>query len=252
MVQGRVSGEMNPWSSLKNMIHGADVIIEVVDARDIQRTRLPLAEKWAGSRRLLMVANKTDLLLDSSNLPRLQNGGIYACAKESDDREKIIKAILARTKNRPVRAIAIGYPNVGKSTLINMLAGRKAAKVSSVAGTTKNIQWISITPELMISDYRGMFPKYEKKDELVRKGALNVHGDEDKYAYQFADKVLKSAQLRKWLEERYDINLEDVTDSEGVLSKIAERRKWYKKGGELNLEEAARSLVRAMAEAPEI
>jgi ribosome biogenesis GTPase A len=259
-MKGRLSGEMNPWSSLKDMIHGADVIIEVVDARDLTGTRLLLAEKWAGSKRLLLLANKTDLLppdqsskpIHPSRLPKLQNGGMWVSAKDPSLREKIISTILSRTKNRPVRAILIGYPNVGKSTLLNMLAQRKAAKVSAVAGTTKNLQWVNINEELTISDYRGMFPKYEKKDELVRKGALNLQGDEEGYAYKFAEKILRSEQLKKWLEEKFNIELGGVHDSEALLSKIAERRKWYKKGGELNLEEAARALVRAMAEAPEM
>ncbi|MFH1785965.1 MAG: GTPase [Candidatus Micrarchaeota archaeon] len=251
-MKGREKGNMNPWSFLKNMIHSADVIIEVVDARDIKGTRLTLAEKWAGSKRLLLVANKSDLLPKDMELPKLENKGIFISAKDTDERSRIIKAILSRTSKRPVRAILVGYPNVGKSTLVNMLAQRKAAKVSAVAGTTKNLQWINITPELSITDYRGIFPKYEKKNELVRKGALNVQGNEDLYAYDFAEKILKSNELKKWLEEKYDISLENVSDSQGVLEKIAERRRWYIKGGELNLQEAARSLIRAMMEAPEM
>ncbi|MFH1520409.1 MAG: GTPase [Candidatus Micrarchaeota archaeon] len=247
-------GEMNPWSILKDMIHGVSVVLEVVDARDIPGTRLPLAEKWTGSKRLFMIVNKADLLPPGTILPKLQNKGMYVSAKSTDEnvRMGLIRAIIARTDVRPVKALLVGYPNVGKSTLINMLARKKVTRVSAVAGTTKSMQWIRINEDLILTDYRGMFPKYEKKDELVRKSALNVQGDEEKYAYKFAEKVLKSAKLRKWLEDKFGITLEGVTDSEGVLGKIAERRKWYLKGGELNLHESAKVLVRVMAEAPEM
>ncbi|MDD5172464.1 MAG: 50S ribosome-binding GTPase, partial [Candidatus ainarchaeum sp.] len=145
-----VRGRMNKWGVLKNIIHGADVIVEVVDARDIHGTRLPIAEKWAGSKRLLMVANKKDLLPEGTIVPELQNRGIAISAKTGGEegRKLLMKAIMARTKAKPpVKAIFIGYPNVGKSSLINMLAERKATRVSAVAGTTKNIQWVRVNGE---------------------------------------------------------------------------------------------------------
>jgi ribosome biogenesis GTPase A len=245
---------MNKWSALKDMIHGADVIVEVVDSRDVAGTRLPVAEKWAGSKRLLVVANKTDLLPEGAEMPKLQNKGIYASAKSTDEDERwrVIRAIMERTHARPVRAILVGYPNVGKSSLINMLARRKATRVSAVAGTTKNIQWVKVNQELMVSDYRGLFPAKEPQEALVRKGALNVQGDEEKHAYAFAGKVLAAPALKRWLEKKYDISLADAKDAEAVLERIARRRGWFLKGGEPNLQEACRSLVRAMAEAPEI
>lgn len=253
-MERRFGRKEDEWAFLRGMIHGADVIIEVVDARDVEGTRLPAAERMAGSRRLLMVANKKDLLPRGSRPPRLQNRGLYINAKLQSEgqRQGLIRAIMARTEARPVRALLIGYPNVGKSTLINMLAHRNAAKVSPVAGTTKDIQWVSIIPGLMVSDYRGLFPKREPRGELVRKGAMDVRGDEEAHAHPFAERVLRSAVLRAWLQEKLDVGLQDAKTSEHVLAAIARRRKLFLKGGGLNLEEAARILVRAMREAPEI
>ena len=253
MKQTRDRGQINKWSFLKDMIHGADVVVEIVDARDIKGTRLPIAEKWAGSKRLLMVVNKIDLLPQGIQLSKLPNKGVYVSARKADedDRWMLIRAILARTGSRPAKAILIGYPNVGKSSVINMLARRKATRVSPVAGTTKNIQWVRISDELIVSDYRGLFPSKEPKDELVKKGAINVQGDEERYAYKFAEKILRTQKLLKWLEKRYDVNLSAARTSEDILTAIAFRRKWYLKGGEPNLAEVARSLIRAMKEAPE-
>ncbi len=253
-MERRDRGKAGEWSFLKGMIHGADVIVEIVDARDVQGTRLPVAERMAGSRRLLMVANKTDLLPKGSALPKLANKGftISATTANENQRQALIRAIMARTAARPVHALLIGYPNVGKSTLVNMLAHRSAAKVSPVAGTTKDIQWVSITPDLIISDYRGLFPKKEAKAELVRKGAMDVRGDEEVHAHPFAERVLHSRVLRAWLEQKFDVDLKAARSSDDVLIAIASRRRLFIKGGELNLEEAARLLVRAMKDAPEI
>jgi hypothetical protein len=248
------SGKAGEWIFLKGMIHGADVLVEIVDARDVAGTRLPVLERMAGSKRLLVVANKVDLLPEGSGLPKLQNRGFTISAKTANEnqRQALIRAILARTEARPARALLLGYPNVGKSTLINMLARRSAAKVSPVAGTTKNIQWISVTPDLTISDYRGLFPKKEARAELVRKGARDVRGDEEEHVHAFAEKILRSAVLRKWAEKRFDMNLATAHSSEDVLVAIATRRKLFVKGGELNTAEAARVLVRAMKDAPEM
>jgi ribosome biogenesis GTPase A len=250
----RRSKKAGEWSFLKDMIHGADVIVEVVDARDIAGTRLPMIERMAGSRRLLMVANKLDLLAEGARLPKLANGGFTISSTKANEsqRRALIGAIKGRTQARPARALLLGYPNVGKSTLINMLAQRKAARVSPVAGTTKDIQWISITSDLTVSDYRGVYPKHEKKDELVRKGAMDVRGNEEGHAHTFAQKIIRSTALRQWMEKEFDLSLGDAHSSEDVLAALARRRKLYVKGGELNIDEAARVLIRAMKDAPEI
>ncbi len=250
-------GQRHPkdhWTFLRNMIHGADVIVEVLDARDIEGTRLQIAERWTGSKRLLVVANKADLLHEGAARQRLQNKGIYLSAKEGGaaGRNLLMRSILGRTGQRPLKAIFIGYPNVGKSSLINLLVGRQAVKVSPVAGTTKDIQWIRVNDELMVSDYRGMFPKSEKKESLVRKGAVKLGSEQEKYAFEFAGRALISRALRRWLEKRYDVDLDGAAGPEEVIRRIAVRRGWLLKGGEPNMGEAARHLLRAMMEAPEI
>lgn len=241
---------LGPWEKVRELIHGADVIIEVVDARDIKSTRIPLAERWSGVARLLMIVNKVDLLPEGKKIEK----GIAISAKErkAEDRNRIIKAILERSDSRPVRALLIGYPNVGKSTIINMLARRKVARVSPVPGTTRNLQWIKVNPDLVISDYRGVFPKHESEADMMRKGALNVTSKREHYAYRFAEKAMKSKVLKDWLEKTYDVELEGAGDSEEVLKRICERRGWYLKGGEVDLGRAARHLLKSMNEAPEI
>jgi ribosome biogenesis GTPase A len=245
------SSGMNRWQELYDLIQRSNVIVEVVDARDIDGTRVLTAERWADRKSLLIVANKKDLLHKDAQLPR----GVIAFSAKSQDpheRRRLHDAILTMTEVRPVRALFIGYPNIGKSSLINMLAHRHVARVSPVAGTTKSEQWVVISPQLSVTDYRGVYPETEAKADLVRKGALNVQSDAEAYAHGITVRVLKSPRLREWLEQKFDIALSGAVSSEDVLSRIARRRGWFLKGGELNLAEAARSLVRAMREAPEI
>jgi ribosome biogenesis GTPase A len=244
-------GGMNRWQELYDIMQRANVIVEVVDARDPEGTKVLTAERWTDKEHLLVVANKADLLPRGKRLPA---GTILVSAKNraQEARWKLLRAVMGKTKERPVKALFIGYPNVGKSSIINMLARRKAAKVSPVAGTTKSEQWVAVNEELMVTDYRGVYPETESRSELVRKGAVNFQNDAQAYAHDTAMKVLRSKRLMAWIEKTYGISLQSAKTSEDVLAIIAKRRGWILKGGELNMEEAAKSLLRSMREAPEI
>ena len=246
-------GKMNKWVRLKNLIREADVIIEILDIRDAQGTRLPLAEEWAGPKRLIILANKADLLTKGER-PELPKHAILTSAKATVGmhRNAIIQAILMKATERPVKVLFVGYPNVGKSSIINMLAKRKAARVSPVAGTTRDVQWVHISDDILATDYRGLFPESETREGLVRKAAINASGNDECYAYQFAERVLERPKLRAWFEKKYDVKLDNAKTSEDVLNAVAERRKYRLKGNQLNIGDAARSILRAMKEAPEI
>ncbi|MBU0590591.1 50S ribosome-binding GTPase [Candidatus Micrarchaeota archaeon] len=239
---------MNEWEQLKKTMKGIDIVVELVDARDIAGTRIAIIERLAGNNRLVIIANKSDLKMDAAEGNRFisaKNGG-------EKDRAKVMKLIMDKTKKRPVKALFVGYPNVGKSSTINLLARKSAAKVAPVAGTTKNVQWIKINDELRVTDYRGVYPKHEKKHDLIRKGAINIESGAEVYAYKLAEEILESQTLRKWIEGKFDLSLDDAILGVDVLSIIATRRGFVIKGGELNIEEAAKILIRAMREAPEI
>lgn len=236
------------WRHLRQLIKEANVVVEVVDARDVEGTRLPLAESWAG-KKLMIIANKMDL---ADEIPDETRFVISAKRCGEADRKRIIGEMVERTAKRPVKALFIGYPNIGKSSIINMLAKRKAARVSPVAGTTKNVQWVKVNPELMVTDYRGVYPKGEERIDLMRKGAVNIEKDAELHAYEFAKRALGSQRLRSWLGEKLGMELSGIEDEDGLFRAIAKRRKLVLRGGELNTEEAARILVRLMREAPEI
>ncbi|MBN1169394.1 50S ribosome-binding GTPase [Candidatus Micrarchaeota archaeon] len=238
---------MKKFEEMKFLIHDADVILEVVDARDLQGTRLPIVERMSGTNRLIIVVNKTDL----SEPPAIPKNAIKISAKIAESRKTVINAIMEKTDKRPAKALLIGYPNVGKSSIINMLARKKVARVSAVAGTTRNVQWVKISDDLMVTDYRGVFPKGEKKEDLIRKKAINID-DNPEYGYLEGKRILESRKLRKWIGKKLEISLEGINDAESLLEAIAKRRNLYIRGGKLNTQEAAKILLRALREAPEI
>ncbi len=243
---------MDRWAFLRKLIREADVVIEIIDARDPSATRIQLAERWAGSNRLVIAVNKIDLL-EKGARPVLPRGVVRVSGKDQsgDSRKRLLEAIRKRARKLPARGVVVGYPNVGKSTLINMLARRKAARVAPVAGTTTNIQWIRVESDILISDFPGVFPKGERKEELVRKGALDTP-DPESYVHEQAERIIRNKILRRWIEEYFDIDLSDAKNSEDVLERIAKRRGLLQKGGEINASAAAGVLLKAMREAPQI
>lgn len=240
--------DKRPW--LLKLIQESDIVIELVDARDIWGTRNHRVEKWAGRDKLIILANKADL---ATHIEKRDNA-VYISAKEGSktERELIIKLIEEKKTTRPLKVAIIGYPNVGKSSLINVLAKRKAARVAPIAGTTNNIQWVSITENIVLSDSPGVFPKYEKRDELLQKGAVNVDSSTNPEwdAHTLLVKCSTEPVLLGWVSKTFDVAIPEKPTPDSILESIALRRNMKMKGGELNLTEAAKAILRAWKDAP--
>ncbi len=245
------------WQRLRQLMRECDVIIEIADARDIYNTRLPKVENWAGKERLIIVANKIDLAGGRSEevAERLKARGFFplnAKSQKHSDREQLIQAILEKRPMRPLRVFVLGYPNVGKSALINMLAQRKAARVAAIAGTTRGIQWVRVHPQIMLLDSAGVFPEKLGKSDLFFRGAVNVDGLEDPEIYSHAamTELLENDIAKNWLQENFDIVLENGDGAEKALEKIARRRNLLLRAGEPNVFEASRLFLRSLITAP--
>lgn len=241
---------------LRERFRHCELIIEVLDARNPEGTKIRKIEHWSGRERLIKVATKVDLAdkitIDALKLnPELVL--INAKAKNQQiERKKLINAILSKSTIRPLRVFVVGYPNVGKSTVINLLACGKKARTSPIAGTTKNIQWIRIHPEVLLYDTPGVFPSIEKRTSLIKKGAINLENlkNTDYYALRIGVEFLEVPDLKKWLTVYLDVDLSSVETPEALINKIAERRNLLKKKGELNTEEASKILIRAYLQSP--
>ncbi len=241
------------WTTFRLLLRKCEIVIEVLDARDLEGTRVRKIEHWAGRERLIKIANKIDLV-GNETLHLIDRKEYLPISSKSDhknkERKKIMDAILAKGRERP-RVLVVGYPNVGKSTIINLLAGREVARAMPIAGTTTNVQWVRLPYDILLIDSPGVFPEDEKRTELLRKGAINVDGlkNFEFYALKVAQKCIRDEKLCRWVEEYFDIKIES-DKSEELLEKIAKRRKMMLKGGLLNINEASKALLRAFSKAP--
>jgi ribosome biogenesis GTPase A len=239
---------------IKELMKSSNMVLEVLDARNVEGTRLPRFELEAG-KRLFRIANKADLASKEIIARLVMNNFVLMYSKAKNlkkEREKLLNAILAHTDKRPLKIFVVGYPNVGKSTIINLLAGKKVARAGPVAGTTSNVQWVRIAEDVLVIDSPGVFPIMESKDSLIKKGAMNVNSlkDVEVHAFKLAQKCITDLVLRKWLSKYFDISIDEKDTPEILLEKIARRRNWLMKGGELNRLEAAKALLRALSQAP--
>ncbi|MBD2870759.1 ribosome biogenesis GTPase YlqF [Paenibacillus arenilitoris] len=247
-----------------------DLAIELLDARVPLSSRNPMIEEILNGKPRLIVLNKSDLAdprtteqwmayfaseghecvaVDSSTGTRV--GEIPMKAKEILH-EKIARQAAKGMNPRAVRGLIVGIPNVGKSTLINRLAGRNIALTGDRPGITKGQQWIKVGTEMELLDTPGiLWPKFE--DELVgyrlamigsiREQVLNV----DDIAF-FAVRELAG---RYWntLAERYELDAppKDAADSEEivrVMEDIGRRRGCLISGGRVDLEKTSGIILR--------
>lgn len=162
--------------TLRDTVKLVDVVIEVRDCRIPKSTEHPAVSDWIGSRSRLLVLNRADLAPESARsswklhlracgetplfvnarvgrgVREVKRAAINAGAAVNDKRRK--RGLLPR----PVRCLVMGFPNVGKSALINKLVGRTAAKSANKPGVTRNYQWIRISDSLELLDMPGIIP----------------------------------------------------------------------------------------------
>lgn len=235
-----------------------DIVIELIDARIPMSSRNPDIDDLAKNKYRLILLNKSDLAdervtvkwveffekqgikvikLDSRQRSGMKsvNNAILEVCKEKIERDRKRGII-----NRPVRAMIVGIPNVGKSTFINSFAGKVCAKTGNKPGVTKGKQWIRLNKTVELLDTPGiLWPKFDNEkiaNDLAFIGSIN-------------DQILNLTELSlKFIESvkndyagiftsRYDI--EEKDDGVTMLGDIAIARGCLKKGGEPDYDKAA-------------
>lgn len=172
---------------IKENLNLVDLVIEILDARAPISSRNPDVNDMIGNKPKLMIFNKADL--SDSNINKqweksLQNNNmntIFINSLRGQGIDKIVKTIekmmedklnrLAQRgiKNKPIRCMIIGIPNVGKSTFINKIAGRSRAKTGNKPGITKGKQWIRINERIELLDTPGiLWPKFEDQNVGIK------------------------------------------------------------------------------------
>lgn len=239
-----------------------DIVIELVDARIPLSSRNPDIDQMAQNKARLILLNKVDLA-DSRYTKQWQSyfeeKGFFVATVNSQRgtgvkaiqgiimeacKEKIERDRKRGIKNRPIRAMIAGIPNVGKSTFINSLVGKACTKTGNKPGVTKGKQWIKLNKNIELLDTPGiLWPKFEDETVGLHLALIGSVNDEilisEELAISLID-ILKE-HYKGVLEKRYEV--EDAHTSLELLSEIAEHRKCLKKGGELDLSKAADILL---------
>lgn len=236
------------WLQVRRVIREADVVLEVVDARDPYGTRSREVEALARreGKPLVIVVNKADIvpkevLEEWKRVLSREFPTIFVSAKKRLGTRKLWVAIKKATDKRPVKVAVVGYPNVGKSTIINVLRGRHSAGTSPIPGYTKHAKLVRAATWLKVIDTPGIVPTRGSEEELVIKCALSPESLED--PIPAALRLIEIALERdpEIFAKTYGVGSREPAR---ILEELAERRKLYLRGGKLNVEEAARVLIR--------
>ena len=241
-----------------------DLVIELVDARVPLSSRNPDIDELGKNKSRLILLNKADLADKSANkkwTEFFQQKGYFV--QEVDSRSgagmKAISAIIQEAckekierdrkrgiKNRPVRAMVVGIPNVGKSTFINTYAGKACAKTGNKPGVTKGKQWIRLNKNVELLDTPGiLWPKFEDQAVGMRLAMIGSINDEilniDELALELIQ-YLRNAYPGT-LEKRYQCEEAAEKEALQILEEVAKLRGCLIKGGELDYGKASRLLM---------
>lgn len=239
-----------------------DLVIELVDARMPLGSRNPDIDELGKNKSRIVLLNKSDLADKEANKAwmayfkekgfhvleinsKAGNGvkSIQSLVQEAC-KEKIERDRKRGILNRPVRAMVVGIPNVGKSTFINAFAGKACAKTGNKPGVTKGKQWIKLNKNLELLDTPGiLWPKFEDQAIGMKLAFIGSINDEilltDELALDFIKHI--SNRYGALIKERY--SLEEMNAPLEILKGIAANRRCFKKGEELDLEKAAGMLI---------
>ena len=249
--------------AMKEDVKLVDLVIELVDARAPLASRNPDIDSLAAGKGRVILLNKADLASEKANavwITYFESQGfqvmkIDARAKatlkqlnaliQEACKEKIERDRRRGILNRPVRAMVVGIPNVGKSTFINSFAGKAAAKTGNKPGVTKGNQWIRLNKQVELLDTPGiLWPKFEDQRVGLLLAFLGSINDEilekDELASELADYLRNITP--GLLKERYGIE-EDGKKPYELLDEIAAARACLTKVGVNDLTKAARLLL---------
>ena len=247
---------------MEQEIQHVDASLVLLDARIPLSSLNPEVERITARKPKLYVLNKADLAdkertrewsaffkekgffvvsLDArskSGMKSITDIVMEAC------KEKIERDRKRGIKNRPVRAMVVGIPNVGKSTFINSYAGKACAKTGNKPGVTKGKQWIRLNKSVELLDTPGiLWPKFEDQTVGLRLALIGSIKDEILNVDELAVELVKflKAEYPGLLAQRYEVNEEN--DIIELISAVAVNRKCLSKGGEPDYSKAAALII---------
>jgi ribosome biogenesis GTPase A len=240
-----------------------DLVIELVDARIPMSSRNPDIDELGRGKARLILMNKADLADPKKNMEwsgYFKEKGFHVVCLDSRSRsgmkevtnivmeacrEKIERDRKRGIKNRPVRAMVVGIPNVGKSTFINSYAGRACAKTGNKPGVTKGKQWIRLNKNVELLDTPGiLWPKFEDEAVGLRLALIGSIRDEILNTDELALSLIKILQngYPGVIADRYG-DICEADEPVPVLQNIARERGCIGRGGEPDYGKAAALII---------
>jgi ribosome biogenesis GTPase A len=235
-----------------------DLVIEIIDARIPFSSRNPDIDSLAKNKSRIILLNKSDLADDSANqswIDYYKSKGFY-CLKINAKNGYGVKQVtplineacsekIARDKakgiqNRPIRAMIVGIPNVGKSTFINAFAGKACTKTGNKPGVTKGKQWIHINKNLELLDTPGiLWPKFDDKLVGMRLAMIGSMNDQVINLEDLSFEILKfiKENYPGFINARYE--LDENREILEIMDEIGRIRGCLKKGSMIDYEKLA-------------
>ena len=261
------------WAVIRRIIQESDLVLEILDARLVELSRNEEVEAIIKEidRPMIFVINKSDLVSKESlkkQVETLKEKGdvIFISAKSPKTSKVLMHAIKKTFKKHGKRPIqergqydpkpiyreakaevvvgVLGYPNVGKSSIINALAHKKKVKVSKKSGTTHGIHWIKATDEIKLIDSPGVIPL--KKDDEVRYGLIGAKDTERLKDHELVVHAIINLFLKnnkEALEEFYKIKLE-TKEPLNITEQIARKKAYLLKGNRIDEHRVNMEIIR--------
>ena len=235
-----------------------DLVIELVDARIPMSSRNPDIDEMSKNKSRIILLNKVDLADGKYNkawAEYFKGKGFYVLEINSKTgngikaiqglvqeacSEKIERDRKRGIKNRPVRAMVVGIPNVGKSTFINSFAGKACTKTGNKPGVTKGKQWIRLNQNLELLDTPGiLWPRFENQTVGERLAMIGSINDEILHTDELAMAIIHylKEEYPGFIGKRYDI--EETADDYDILKSICVSRGCFLKGAEPDTDRAS-------------
>lgn len=239
-----------------------DLVIEILDARIPMSSRNPDIDELGRNKSRLILLNKADLADENYNarweeyfkgkgyhvvrLNARSGAGMKSIHKVIEEacREKIERDRKRGILNRPVRAMVVGIPNVGKSTFINSFAGKACTKTGNKPGVTKGKQWIRLNKNVELLDTPGiLWPKFEDQTVGLRLAMIGSIKDDILNTTELSVELIRFLKEHNAgvLAERYQAD--ETADAPLLLNDIAKSRACLLKGGEYDTDKAANLLI---------
>jgi ribosome biogenesis GTPase A len=250
--------------SIKKNLPMVDIVFELIDARIPYSSANPIINDLLGDKPRIIILNKSDLANSKGNaiwqkhysdlgfssvlLNSITKKGIDKLIDLSDELTKEKKENYAKRGviNKKVRAMIIGIPNVGKSTLINSISMKKGTKTGNRPGITKMNQWIKTGPNIELLDTPGiLWPKFEEEKVALNLAFTGAIKDEildtETLALKLVEK-LKDIYPEK-LTKRYKLDIKNDSEALNIMIEIGKNRGCIIRGGEIDFSKTSKIIL---------